>query len=76
MTSRVVNDRVASEGFWLQAWYREGQAAKALGRLEDATQAFFEAYSLDPTNKELSQAFQSTLALAREDYAKSLGAAR
>lgn len=54
----------------LQAWFREGTAAKELGLFEDAAQAFFEAYRLDSSNAELAQAFQESIRLGQDQYKK------
>jgi len=45
----------------LQAWYREGSAARSLEDWEAAAQAFFEAYRLDPSNETLAAAFQDAI---------------
>lgn len=52
----------------LQAWFREGSAAKELELYEDAAQAFFEAYRLDSSNPELAQAFQESIKLGQDQY--------
>lgn len=54
----------------LQAWFREGSAAKELELYEDAAQAFFEAYRLDSSNPELAQAFQESIKLGQDQYKK------
>ena len=55
-------------GCLLQAWFREGSAAKELELFEDAAQAFFEAYRLDSSNAELAQAFQESIRLGQDQY--------
>ena len=55
----------------LQAWYREGAAARHLLQWEAAAQAFFEAYRLDPTNDELAQAFQEAVQKGREAHGET-----
>ena len=54
----------------LQAWFREGTAAKELALFEDAAQAFFEAYRLESGNAELAQAFQESIRLGQDQYRK------
>ncbi len=54
----------------MQAWFREGSAAKELELYEDAAQAFFEAYRLDSSNPELAQAFQESIKLGQDQYRK------
>lgn len=54
----------------LQAWFREGSAAKELELFEDAAQAFFEAYRLDSSNAELAQAFQESIRLGQDQHRK------
>ena len=45
----------------VQAWYREGSAARILEDWEAAAQAYFEAYRLDPSNETLAVAFQDAI---------------
>ena len=52
----------------MQAWYREGCAAHGLQRYEDAAQAFFEAYRLDPTNQDLAQRFKQSVHLGQQQH--------
>ena len=52
----------------MQAWFREGSAAKELELFEDAAQAFFEAFRLDSSNAELARAFQESIRLGQEQY--------
>lgn len=52
----------------VQAWFREGSAAKDLELFEDAAQAFFEAYRLDTSNAELARAFQESIKLGQDQY--------
>lgn len=52
----------------VQAWFREGSAAKELELYEDAAQAFFEAYRLDSTNPQLAQAFQEAITLGQKQH--------
>ena len=52
-----------------QAWYREGEAARLLELYEDAAQAFYEAYALDPTNSMVAKDFQDAVARGREQHA-------
>ncbi|KAK9828865.1 hypothetical protein WJX72_002461 [[Myrmecia] bisecta] len=47
---------------YTKAWYREGCAAQALERWEDAAQAYFEGYRQEPTNQEIAAAFQNAVA--------------
>ena len=63
-------DPVATSANVLQAWFREGSAAKELELYEDAAQAFFEAYRLDSSNPELAQAFQESIKLGQDQYRK------
>ena len=53
----------------VQAWYREGEAARLLEQYEDAAQAFYEAYTLDPTNSMVAKDFQDAVARGREQHA-------
>uniref|UniRef100_A0A061R487 Ankyrin repeat family protein n=1 Tax=Tetraselmis sp. GSL018 TaxID=582737 RepID=A0A061R487_9CHLO len=41
-----------------KAWYREGKAAQALERWEDAACAFFEGHCVDPENRDLEICFK------------------
>lgn len=52
-----------------QAWYREGCAARELGRWNDAAQAFFCGYRTDPTNQELAGAFQAAVECGKQAHA-------
>ena len=52
----------------MQAWFREGSAAKELELFEDAAQAFFEAFRLDSGNAELARAFQESIRLGQDQY--------
>jgi hypothetical protein len=61
--------------WYMQAWYREGEAAKLLELYEDAAQAFYEAYALDPTNSMVAKDFQDAVAKGREQYAARQAAA-
>ena len=54
----------------VQAWFREGCAARKLELYEDAAQAFFEAYRLDSSNPELAQAFQASIKLGQDQHMK------
>lgn len=54
----------------LQAWYREGCAARTLEQWENAAQAFFEAYRLDPGNADLAAAFQQAVACGQAAHSK------
>ena len=53
----------------LQAWYREGCAARELGLWNDAAQAFFRGYQTDPTNQELAGAFQVAVEHGKQAHA-------
>jgi len=76
----MCHHRLHCERFWtlkpilqwcpcVQAWYREGEAAKLLEQYEDAAQAFYEAYTLEPTNSMVARDFQDAVARGREQYA-------
>lgn len=58
----------------LQAWYREGCAARELGLWNDAAQAFFRGYQTDPSNQELAGAFQAAVERGKQAHAAALGA--
>lgn len=53
----------------LQAWYREGLAAQALELWEDAAQAFYEAFQLDPDQPQFAQRFHQAIKSGREAHA-------
>ena len=52
-----------------QAWYREGESAKALQQWEDAAQAYYQAFTLDPSNTDVAHAFQHAIAQGKAEYA-------
>ena len=58
----------------LQAWFREGAAAEALQMWEPAAQAYYEAYHLEPTNKQLAAAFQRAIEQGRKAHQASQAA--
>mmetsp|Transcript_6385 Transcript_6385/g.14191 ORF Transcript_6385/g.14191 Transcript_6385/m.14191 type:complete len:479 (+) Transcript_6385:89-1525(+) len=62
--------RVLSPGY-VKAWFREGSAYAALRLWEDAACAFFEGYNLEPSNKEVSDAFHNAIAEGRKEHAAS-----
>ena len=65
--ARAARERDAS---YAKAWYREGAAARALGRWEDAAAAFFEGFRVAPDNADLAAAFQDAVAQGRAAHEK------
>ena len=51
-----------------QAWFREGEAAKALKKWEEAAQAYYEAYTLNPKDDRLAQEFQHAIKEGRKQH--------
>lgn len=51
----------------MQAHYREGSALAAMHRWEDAANAFFSGYQVEPTNKILAEAFQFAVKQGRAE---------
>ncbi len=51
---------------YAKAFYREGCAAQALRLWEDAAQAYFEAFRLEPNEAAYAQAFHSVMQEARK----------
>ena len=52
----------------LQAWFREGTAAAQMKRWEEAANAFFSGYQIEPTNKLLAEAFQDAIRHGRAEH--------
>lgn len=51
-----------------QGWYREGKAAQALGRWEDAACAFFEGHCADPENGDIEKCFKYAVQEGKKQY--------
>lgn len=52
----------------LQAWFREGEAAKALNLWEDAALAYYEAFQLNPKEDRLAREFQAAIEEGRKQH--------
>ena len=70
----VAADAMMCSAVRVQAWYREGCAARELGLWNDAAQAFFRGYQTDPTNQELAGAFQAAVERGKQAHAAAHGA--
>lgn len=58
----------------LQAWFREGEAAKALYLWEDAAAAYYNAFTLSPSDTRLAGELRSAIERGREEHkAKTAG---
>ena len=55
---------------YAKAFYREGCAAEALERWNDAAQAYFESYRLEPNTAAFAQAFNKVVQEARKANAQ------
>lgn len=53
---------------YVKAWYREGKAAEALRRWEDAGTAFYAAAQLQPENEELLQLTKHAIQEGRKEF--------
>ncbi|KDD71793.1 hypothetical protein H632_c4388p1, partial [Helicosporidium sp. ATCC 50920] len=70
-TAALQDARVARalDPTYVKAWYREGLAAQALELWEDAAQAFYEAFQLDPDQPQFAQRFHQAIKSGREAHA-------
>ena len=53
----------------MQAWYREGKAAQAMGRWEDAACAYFEGHCVAPENNDLEVCFKFAIQEGKKAHA-------
>lgn len=64
-----LSSSVMRSGAPRQAWYREGCAARELGRWGDAAQAFFSGYQTEPTSQQLAGAFKDAVERGKQAHA-------
>ena len=53
---------------YMKAWYREGSAYLEMKLWEDAALAFFQASQIDPSNMDVTRAFQDAIANGKREH--------